>query len=200
MAHVIYIHINHYGVLQDVGMRFDSHYDVRAEMLPLRDYELHRTYFQLTIKSEEGVSEGFYGEHIQGLTAIVGNNGAGKTTALRFLLEAVVSGAGHDISGFVVTEEGGQLRVYHSEEIRIEQGEDSLDFQEGRGWPEIDTFVYGGHTNILSSADDIMSMEWQGMVNTAEGFLLTADLQHYGRELADNGYFPLRDYATAYDV
>ena len=199
MAHVVYIHINHHGVLQNVGMRFDSHYDVRAEMLPLRDNEFHRTYFRLTIERTEGFPELFYGEHIQGLTAIVGNNGAGKTTALRFLLEAVASGAGHDISGFVVTEEGGQLRVYQSEEIRIERGEGSLDFQEGRDWPEIDTFVYGGHANILTRDSDIMSMEWQGMVNATEGFLLTADLQHYGREMAENGYFPLRDYATAYD-
>lgn len=199
MAHVV-LHINDYGALQNVGMRFDSHFDVRAEMLPLRDYELHLTRFRLTIERTEGVPEGLYGEHIQGLTAIVGNNGAGKTTALRFLLEAVVSGAGHDISGLVVTEEGGQLRVYHSEEVRIERGEGSLNYQEGRGWPEIDTFVYGGHVNILSRANDIMSMEWQGMVNATEGFLLTADLQHYGRELAENGYFPLRDYATAYDA
>lgn len=200
MAHVVYIHINHHGVLQNVGMSFDSHYDVRAEMLPLRNNEFHRTYFRLTIERTEGFPELFYGEHIQGLTAIVGNNGAGKTTALRFLLEAVASGAGHDINGFVVTEEGGQLRVYQSEEISLERGEGSLDFQEGSGWPEIDTFVYGGHANILTRDSDILSMEWQGMVNATEGFLLTADLQHYGREMAENGYFPLRDYATAYDA
>lgn len=42
MAHVVYIHINQHGVLQNVGMKFDSHYDVRAEMLPLRDNEFHR--------------------------------------------------------------------------------------------------------------------------------------------------------------
>lgn len=200
MAHVVYIHINNYGVLKNVGMRFDSHFGVRVEMLPQRDYEFHLTHFKLTIERTVGVPEGFYGDHIQGLTAIVGNNGAGKTTALRFLLEAVVSGAGHDISGLVVTEEGGQLHVYHSEEIRIERDDDCLNFQEEGGWPEIDAFVYGGHVNILSRANDIMSMEWQGMVNAAEGFLLAADLQHYGREMAENGYFPLRDYATAYDV
>lgn len=199
MAHVVYIHINHQGVLQNVGMRFDSHYDVRAEMLPLRDNEFHRTYFHLTIERTEGVPEGFYGDHIQGLTAIVGNNGAGKTTALRFLLEAIVSGAGHDISGIVVTEEDGQLRVYHSEEIRIERGDESLDYQEGRGWLQIDTFVYGGHVNVLTSINDIMSVELAGMANETEGNLLTADLQHYGRELSTHGNFSLRDYATAFN-
>ena len=202
MPHIAYIHINRHDVLENVGMRLDPRYDIRAEMLPLRDYEMHLTRYRVTIGWSSGIEDGFYGEHIQCLTAIVGNNGAGKTSALRFLLNAVVSGSGHDISGFVVTAEpeNGRLCVYHSEDVRVDIDAQGMDVQEEGGWPEIDTLVYGGHTNILTSVEDIMSVELQGMVNVTEGCLLTMDLQHYGREMATNGMFPLRDYATAYDA
>lgn len=200
MEHVVYIHINSHDVLPNMGLSFDSHYDVLAEMQPIRDYEHHLTTFKLCIKSKDGVEDGFYGEHIQSLTAVVGNNGAGKTTALRFLLNAVVSGSGHDISGFVVTEKDGQLVLHHSEDVRVQRDDSGLNFRiENRHWPEIESFVYGGHVNILTSAEDMMSVEMQGMVNATEGHLLTADLQHYGRELSTNGLFKLREYASAFD-
>jgi len=201
MSHIIYIHVNVYHVLQDIGLRFDPRYEVTTAMQPIRDHEHHLTTFRVSVSRRDGVKDGFYGEHIRSLTAIVGNNGAGKTTALRFLLEAVVSGAGHDISGFIITEdENGALRLHHSEDVRVEINANGLNVQQEREWPEIDTFVYGGHVNILSSVEDIMSVELAGMVNATEGNILTADLQHYGRELATNGIFSLRDYATAYDA
>lgn len=201
MAHIVYIHINSHEVIPNLGMNFDSRYEVRAIMQPLRDYELHQTFFKLNIARCNGLKEGFYGDHIQGLTAIVGNNGAGKTSALRFLLNAVVSGSGHDISGFVVMEdEDHQLFVYHSEDVRIEIEAPNINVQQSGGWPEKETFVYSGHCNVLTSAEDIMSTEWQGMVNATEGYLLSADLQHYGRETATNGFFYLRDYANAFDA
>lgn len=202
MEHIVYIHINSYKVLSDLGMRFDPQYEVQTRMQPLRDYEFHLTYFSLNIERSEGLVDDFWGEHIKSLTAIVGNNGAGKTSALRFLLEAVVSGSGHDMSGFVVTEDAGNhhLNVYHSDDVRVEVEANGIDVQQQGGWPEIPTFVFSGHVNVLSSVEDMMSVELAGMVNATEGYLLTADLQHYGRELATNGQFPLRDYATAFDT
>lgn len=200
MEHIVFIQINSHKNIPNLGMKFDPQYEVKTSMLPLRDYEFHHTYFKLSIARKTTIYDGFYGEHIQNITAIVGNNGAGKTSALRFLLNAVVDGSGKDISGFVVTEtEKQSLCVYHSEDVRVEVDSNGIDVRQPGNWPKIDTFLYSGHVNILSSADDILTTEWQGMVNATEGYLLTADLMHYGRELSTNGLFPLRDYATAYN-
>ena len=79
MEHVVYIHINNDKILPNLGMIFDSQYEVKTEMQPLRDYEFHRTYFSLNISKTKDFVEGLYGDHISSLTAIVGNNGAGKT-------------------------------------------------------------------------------------------------------------------------
>lgn len=54
MEHVVYIHINSHDVLPNMGLSFDSHYDVLAEMQPIRDYEHHLTTFKLCIKSKDG--------------------------------------------------------------------------------------------------------------------------------------------------
>ena len=200
MEHIVYIHINNDKILPNLGMIFDSQYEVKAEMQPLRDYEFHRTYFSLNISKTKDFVEGLYGDHISSLTAIVGNNGAGKTSALRLLLNAVVDGSGHEISGFVITEdENHSLFVYHSDDVRVEIGDTSIPVQQRKEWPKIDTFLYGGHVNILTGAKDILTMEWGGMINATEGYLLTADLMHYGRELSTNGYFSFRDYATAFN-
>ena len=200
MEHIVYIHINSHKVLPNLGIRFDPQFKVLANMQPLRDQEFHHTYYKLNISRAELISENMYGNHIECLTAIVGNNGAGKTSALRFLLNTVVEGSGHEISGFVVTEaEDHSLYVYHSDDVRVEIDSPGIQVQQLGGWPNINTFLYSGHVNILSSANDIMTTELQGMVNATEGYLITADLMHYGRELSTNGSFPLRDYATAYN-
>lgn len=200
MEHLVYIHINSHKIIPNLGLRFDPHYDVKASMQPLRDYEFHHTYFTLNIAKTESLQDGFYGEHIQGLTAIVGNNGSGKTSALRFLLNAVISGSAHEISGFVVTAADDQsLYVYHSDDVRVEVNAPDITVVEQEDWPEISTFLYGGHVNILSSGDDIMTTELSGLVNSTEGYLFTADLMYYGRELSTNGLYPLRDYATAFN-
>ena len=61
MEHVVYIHINNHKILPNLGMRFDSHYEVQTSMQPLRDYEFHHTYFSLNIARVDGIEEGFYG-------------------------------------------------------------------------------------------------------------------------------------------
>lgn len=200
MEHIVYIHINNDKILPNLGLSFDPQFEVQAEMQPLRDYEPHRTYFSLNITKTKDFVESLYGDHISSLTAIVGNNGSGKTSALRFLLKAVVDGLDREISGFVITEgENHSLFVYHSDDVRVEIDALEIPVQHRKGWPKIDTFLYGGHVNILTGAEDIMTMEWGGMINTTEGYLLTADLMHYGRELSTNGYFSFRDHATAFN-
>ena len=200
MEHIVYIHINNDKILPNLGLSFDPQFAVQTEMQPLRDYEPHRTYFSLNIAKTKDFVESLYGDHIRSLTAIVGNNGSGKTSALRFLLKAVVDGLGREISGFVITEgENHSLFVYHSDDVRVEIDALEIPVQHCTGWPKIDTFLYGGHVNVLTGADDIMTMEWGGMINATEGYLLTADLMHYGRELSKNGSFSFRDHATAFN-
>lgn len=201
MAHIVYIYIHRHHTLPKTGLSFDPHYTMKVKHDDNYDERLNNVRLRLNISKRECHTDNLYGEHIKTLNAIIGNNGAGKTSALRFLLQAIVSGSAHDISGIVVTksETDNALHVYRSEDITVEIMAEDVTARQKQGWPGIPAFVYGGHVNVLTNAEDIMSSELTGMVNATDGYLLTADLQHYGRELSTNGFFALRDYATAFN-
>ena len=111
MNHLCYINIFDYRNLHNVDMTFDSRYD----------FSLDRKRNVLSIEKRKGVADGFWGKNVYSLTAIVGNNGAGKSTALRFILEALVEGSGSrkELKGMIVTvddEEG--FSIYVPEELQ----------------------------------------------------------------------------------
>ena len=192
MNQVVYIYILSYRSLSHLGMTFNPEYLC----------EVDENNKLISIAQKPSAVKGLYGERISSLTAIVGNNGAGKTTALRFLLNAVIDGSGHyDIHGLVITSNDEGLCVYSSAEFNDYSLEDNgLSVQMMSGWPDISTFIYDGYFRPLLSEDDIMTQGWAGSFNESDGYLLTHDLQEYGNELTDSGIFSFRDYAMAYST
>lgn len=197
MNHLCYINIFDYRNLHNVDMSFDSRYD----------FSLDRNRNVLSIEKRKGVPDGFWGKNVYSLTAIVGNNGAGKSTALRFILEALVDGSWSrkELKGMIVTvDDEERFSIYVPEELqRVHKCNvkgviiDSIDKMEDL--PSMETLYYGSHFNPLTTPEDILTIRWTGLMNISDGYLLTRDLQDYGNNLATNGIYPFRDYATAFN-
>lgn len=77
-----YVYIYDYVALHNVGIVIDSHFK----------YDFNLDNRKLTITNDDHVADNFWGNHIYSVTSLVGDNGSGKTTALRQIMEGVVAG------------------------------------------------------------------------------------------------------------
>lgn len=198
MNRLCYIHIIKYRNLSNIGFSFDPRYEISVD-------EEHKV---VSIQKSIGFPSNFWGDTVYSLTAIVGKNGMGKSTVMRFALEALVEGSGgrNDLKGIVVTvDDNNQLSVYVPDFLQDKYKIKSDVCHNNRienmaDLPSIQVFYYGSHFNPLTTPEDILTQQWTGLVNMSDGYLLVRDLQEYGNELTSDGKFALRDYATAFNV
>lgn len=178
MAHICYIYIYDYRCLKDVDLVIDSRYE----------YSLDRESMQLNIApSSTPLPENFWGSGIWSLTGIFGENGAGKTTSIRFLLDAVVEGNGiHDVPGVVVYENNGELYVYHNKDYENDkklyihcEDDVKVKIHSKAKLPSIETFFYMGHFSPEFSYSDLCTVGLKGLYNASEGFRLREDLEKF---------------------
>lgn len=200
MTHICYIYIFDYQCLKNIGVSFDHRYN----------YAFNDEKMELTISAPSSkLPETFWSPGIWSLTGIVGNNGAGKTTVNRFLLDAVVEGlTTKDIKGIYVYENQGKLDVYYNvpqnaKGVRvispdakiggikkIDNGSTSL--------PSIETFYYQGHFSAEFSSADLCTIELSGLYNASEGCLIRKDLEKFANatDLYFNG--PMSSYLVSH--
>lgn len=181
MPHICYIYICDFQCLHNVDIAFD-----------------HRFYYyfdpekaELTISApEKKLPKDFWGAGIWSLTGIVGNNGAGKTTVNRFLLNAVVEGlATKDLNGIVVYENNKTFQVYYNNSksdktitVRVAADvpyEVTTIKQKFSHLPSIETFFYQGHFSAEFSSSDLCSTEYAGLYNATEGHLIRKDFEKF---------------------
>lgn len=72
--HICYLFVFSFGVLGNIGLTFDYRY-----VFQMKDGVLHIG------KNKEYIPNNFFENGIYSLTAIVGSNGSGKTTALQLM-------------------------------------------------------------------------------------------------------------------
>lgn len=200
MAHICYIYIFDYQSLHNVGVSFDHRYNYA--------FDNEKLELSISVPSTK-LPEGFWGSRIWSLTGIVGNNGAGKTTVNRFLLNAVVEGlTTKDIKGIYVYEGQGKLYVYYnvpqngrslrviSSVTKIEEVK-KIDVRLA-SLPSIQTFYYQGHFSAEFSYNDLCTTELTGLYNASEGCLLRKDLEKFANatDLYFNG--PMASYIVSH--
>lgn len=169
MIHLCYIYIEFYKKLRQVGIAIDSHYQ----------YNLDIQSKCLTIEEKTSIPNDFWGTEIYSLSAIVGGNGVGKSTVLRFILDAVVEGAANqDLQGCIVLERDGNLyKCTRNCELNI-IGISNVKIIETDN-ESINTFFYSGHFSPLFDYNDVRTVELTGMYNATDNFRLIKDLQDY---------------------
>ena len=189
MKHICYVYIYRYKALQDVELTFDAHYRFR----------FNRVARVLHIEPRNVLPDGFWGNGVYSLAGLVGDNGAGKSTAICFLLDALVEGANKkEVDGIVVYEEGGKLFVYSNKQYGnitckgLETTTSKL--------PKINTFYYSGHFFPYTSANDLRCFELAGSYIASEGCRLVCDAEEYLNVEALHFTQPLWYYLNAFVV
>jgi hypothetical protein len=145
----------------------------------------------------------FFGKGIHSLTGIVGNNGAGKSTVMRYLLDAIVEGSAHDINGVIVYENFGEINVYWAlkEKIKIKHDvKDKLAVKMSDNPPVINTFYYSGHFNPRLDYGDLTTIELGGLYNASEGFMLRGDFERFVNTSDKYLNFPISSYLVNHDA
>lgn len=166
MIHICFAYIRQYKALRNVCLKIDSRYDY------LYDAETNI----LTISIDPRYPDGFWGRGVYSLAAIVGNNGAGKSTSLEFILNTLMDGANtKEVDGVLVYEQDGKLLVW-GKDIKVNT---KLPYTIVRNIPKITCFYYSGHFMPYVTYNDLRSTELAGGYNASDGWLLIKDLQSY---------------------
>lgn len=181
MPHICYIYIYDFQCLHDVDITFDHRFC----------YSFNQEKAELKISAPiKKLPNEFWGAGIWSLTGIVGNNGAGKTTVNRFILNAVVDGlATKDLNGIVVYENNKTFQVYHNNSknaktINVQTTADvpyevTTVKQKFSHLPSIETFFFQGHFSAEFSSSNLCTTEYAGLYNASEGYLLRKDFEKF---------------------
>ena len=194
--HLCYMYIfNYQGKIQNTELTFNPDYE----------FSFDAAKGTLTIrKSDKPLPKDFWGEGIYSVTALLGNNGAGKSTVMSAIMEATVEGYGakDDVDAILVYEnDEGVLSYYCSDYSKciIKPKDVSINLApEPEPRPiSIYTFYYTGHFSPHVNAD-IRWSKWRGLYNASDISLLVNDYQTY---LHIDGFLmdkPLSKYLTTH--
>lgn len=166
MIHICFAFIRHYKGLSTVSLKIDCHYN----------YHFDPSSNVLTINKNNDYPNKFWGVGVYSLAAIVGNNGAGKSTSMEFILNTLIDGANtREVDGVLVYEQDEQILVW-GKDIRVET---DLSYRMTSGIPKISCFYYCGHFMPYVTYNDLRSTELSGGYNASDGWLLVKDVQSY---------------------
>ena len=163
------------------GGKFIFHYEVEAEQLNVEENPSYiENFFEVTDFKTKSV--------VANISAIIGENGAGKTTVLNFIKNNLVYGMGGiEEEAIIVIEDGQDKYVYHHQNIKITDGNfKSYNFilktyalEEKSGviiYPSIDSSVNTSviyFSNIFDHAID--SGSYGNLINISTNYLTKND-------------------------
>ena len=185
MIHICFAYIRHYKGLRNVSLKVDSRYEYRFDTMTN----------VLSISLNERYPNNFWGMGIYSLAAIVGNNGAGKSTSMEFILNTFVDGANtREVDGVLVYEQDKQLLVWGND-VSIDT---DLVFTKILNIPKITCFYYCGHFMPYVTYSDLRSTELSGGYNASNGWLLIKDVQSYSNLDSIRMTLPLYNYLNLF--
>lgn len=156
-----------------MGISLDAHY------LYVADEKQQK----IKVSDNPSYVEDFWPKGVASLAAIVGNNGAGKTTCLFYLLQALADGSGdNDLNAIIIYKYGDSetLHVYKPEgcDYQIEyKGKSSWIPEQER--PTVSLFYYSGYFRPYSSVHEPGDGELAGVYNASDTWKLIKDYQDY---------------------
>ncbi len=164
-AHLCYVYIHEYKCNRDIELNIDSRYSSHFD----------KDTGTLSIKNIDNFPENFWGRGIHSVAAIVGDNGVGKSTALEFILTAIVDGANaNEVNGILVYEKGEELYVYGKDVKSISGNAKRLKKPE-----KLLCLYYNGQFQPYESMHNLRNAELAGSYNISDSYLLIKDVQNY---------------------
>lgn len=197
---LVFAYIREYGCLDKVNLNFCHDFDFAYD--PVRK--------ELNVISNRHLPPGFWPDGISSVSAIVGKNGSGKSTAIRWILERVTEGAYFDkLGGIIAIQEGDAVHVYHDVPIKEIAGCDNCQlhkistdengnqrFEEGIKIPVI---YSSGHFSI-SRNESVVDKEFTGERNISDRWLLVNDLGTYMHLDVEKLDKPIGDHIEAFYI
>ena len=166
MRHICFAFIRKYKAIENIGFKIDSRFD----------YHFDPNTNVLTIEENSVLPQDFWGCGLYSVSAIIGNNGAGKSTVLSFLLESLVDGANtNTVNGILVYSNDGKLEVF-GDNVLIESSLDTIHITK---IPKLTCFYYSSHFMPYVSFNDLRACELSGGYNASDNWLLVKDVESY---------------------
>ncbi|MCD8293637.1 MAG: ATP-binding protein [Clostridia bacterium] len=169
---LIYVYIEHYQGARDVELCFDDrffvHYDKDANELIARPNKDH--------------IDGLWGKRICSLATIVGENGSGKSSALRYILNSVSTKFCKEADeNIIVLETDKALKAYTTNKsLKAHITKDIECLIEVREFIDrIPTFYYSAHFSLPYHGDPAVIENSEYIYNASEGFRLLQDYQDF---------------------
>ena len=173
---LLFLWIKEYKKLKNIGINFSNKYKFTYDNETKRLFKEKYTHF----------ISNYFPNPIKNLTAIIGANGTGKTTLIKFILQYFTEGVSlTQIPALVVIKMGEGLVIYHPKDIEVEKKDkeeylDSSLLSVHTGLP-FTTLIY--HTNFydpfLIEETDLTKQEFHGMYNLSTFYLLDSDSETY---------------------
>ena len=192
---VCFVYIYKYKNLEDLGLALDSHYL----------YHFDKTTDELLICDNDNHIDHFYGDNVYSLCVIAGNNGAGKSNVLRFILNAVVEGLNDKslCDGIVVFRNGNDILCYYSsnDKVKVKYHGKLINKANCIG---CSSFFYSSHAMYKSpqklpfGSFDILLRELKGLYNATESVRIERDFEEYSNSNAYEGNRNYNDYLLAH--
>lgn len=190
MIRLCYLYIKEFKCLKETDISLDCRY--------VFQYDKHNNV--LLIKGSDTVPDNFWGPGVDSLTAIVGSNGAGKSTVLRQLLKAVTRGdvSRHPDIILAYINEDKKLEVYAGNSFKdLKIAEEGLGASIVNEPPSVDSILYRGHFYTYTT-EDTWEGELGGECNLSEGWLLVKDIQNHENEVGYMLNSSIRRYLEAH--
>lgn len=167
MKYLCYAYIQHYKCLDEIELNLDARYTIKY----------NKETRELTCTENENFPKNFWGESIVSICGIVGDNGAGKSTAMSFLLNAIVTGSiwanSQNLQGILVYNEDGKFLICSSYSLEV-----FFNFGTPSDIQKIPCFYYSGHFSSFVNSD-IRTRNIAGLYNASEIIRLVRSPQEY---------------------
>lgn len=169
MKTLCYMYVFNYKALQNVEFVFDTKYKYY--------YDLENNTIEIQ-NNEKELPKNFWGVNITSITAIIGNNGAGKSTCLKLLLEELTSGYNKMYTNdvLIVLRDGDRFFYLTS---RGDLNFSGLITQGNREERCEIPLLYFTNTSQLESPEQITCSELKGLSNATDLSLLYEDYKNY---------------------
>ena len=172
---LLYLWIKKYKSLRDIGLNISNQYRF--------DYDEKK--HSLNVEVVENYVNGFFGTDITDFTAIIGNNSAGKTSVLKYIIEFCTSGIHNhfDQTGIAIYKDEMGIHYYCTRELSITGHLLKETFNRVN---DLDNFKMNTSAVFLSNhfdptsyyATDFSTSQFAGMQNVSTWSLLHNDYQN----------------------